>query len=236
MHLTTYCSAGTGTTMSRTSALGKDRPMAESLVLARRAALVVIELQNDLVHETRSAQSGIPGALARAVRDSDLLTTLSALLSAWRRADLPVVYAVRERHPALAQPSLPIYRRAGSAALLQTGTWGADIVDAVAPHPGDLVLRRFTSLDPSYGSGLWSTLRGLGATTIVAAGVSTTLAVEGTVRAAANRGLRSVVVSDCCTSVPEQWHRFSVENVLPLLATVVTAAELTALLPGQPTP
>ena len=102
-----------------------------------------------------------------------------------------------------------------------------------APLPGELVLNRFTSLDPSYGSGLWATLRSLGVDTLVVCGVSTTLAVEGTVRGAANRGLRSVVVADCCTSVPQAWHDFSVANVLPLLASVVSADEVCAAInPG----
>jgi hypothetical protein len=40
-------------------------------------------------------------------------------------------------------------------------------------------------------------------------------------------------VADGCASVPEEWHRFSIENVLPLLADVVPAAEVVrALLPG----
>ena len=51
------------------------------------------------------------------------------------------------------------------------------------------------------------------------------------VRAAANRGLRVIVVEDCCASYPEAWHRFSADNVLPLLADVVPASEVEGALP-----
>jgi nicotinamidase-related amidase len=61
-------------------------------------------------------------------------------------------------------------------------------------------------------------------------GVSTNFAVEGAIRAAANRGLDVVVVEDGCASAPEEWHRFSIENILPLLATVTTADSVVAAL------
>jgi nicotinamidase-related amidase len=51
-------------------------------------------------------------------------------------------------------------------------------------------------------------------------GVSTNFAVEGTVRGAVNRLCDVVVPEDCCASVPDELHRFSVERILPLLGTV----------------
>jgi nicotinamidase-related amidase len=190
------------------------------------SALIVIELQNDLVHPSVAELDGVRGALARAVRDSGLLARAAELVCRWRSAGLPVVYVTRERHPAIPQANLPLYRRSWGPTLLETGTWGAAVVDDVAPADGDLVLNRFVSLDPSYGSGLWAALRSRQVDSIFVFGVSTTIAVEGTIRGAANRGLRSTVVSDCCTSVPTAWHDFSINNVLPLLADVVSAADV----------
>src|SRR5262249_23321963 len=46
---------------------------------------------------------------------------------------------------------------------------------------------------------------------------------EGIVRASVNRGFDVVVVEDCCASYPDEWHRFSIENIMPLLATVTTS-------------
>jgi len=60
--------------------------------------------------------------------------------------------------------------------------------------------------------------------------VSTNFAVEGTVRAAANRMFDVVLVEDCCASAPEEWHRFSVENIMPLIATVTSAQDVIAAL------
>ena len=63
-------------------------------------------------------------------------------------------------------------------------------------------------------------------------GVSTNLAVEGIVRASVNRGFDMVVVEDCCASYPDEWHRFSIENIMPLLATVTTCEAVLAVLEG----
>ncbi len=189
--------------------------------------MLVIELQNDLVHASLTERRGLAGALARAVRDRGVLPRLAGLLDACRAADVPVLYAIKEREPGREQPdTAPIYRMSGEEPILVTGTWGAQVVDEVAPRDGDVVLPRLESIDPSHGSDLWPTADRLGLTTLVMAGISTTLAVEGAVRGAANRGLRAVVVEDCCASVPEEWHRFSADNVLPLLADVVSAEDV----------
>jgi nicotinamidase-related amidase len=193
--------------------------------------MLVVELQNDLVHESLAGGPGLSGKLAEAVRDRGVLPRLGELLGAFRTAGVPVLYATKERHPSLSQPThAPIYRFGSREGFLEHGTWGAQVVDELAPGAGDVVLPRFTSIDPSHGSELWAVLERLAVTTLVVAGVSTTMAVEGTVRGAANRGLGVVVVEDCCASVPEEWHRFSADNVLPLLADVVSAADVIAAL------
>lgn len=194
--------------------------------------MLVVELQNDLAHPSLAGAKGLSGKLAEAVRDRGVLPRLASLLARCRASGVPVLYATKERHPSLPIPAGPgIYRAARSAGpKLVTGTWGAQVLDEIAPQEGDVVLARYTSIDPSHGSEIWNVLRNIGATTLIVAGISTTLAVEGVVRAAANRGLRVVVVEDCCASFPESWHRFSADNVLPLLADVVPAAEVEAAL------
>lgn len=190
-------------------------------------AMLVVELQNDLVHESLIGERGIGGKLAEAVKRRGVLPRLREVLDAARGTTVPVLYATKERHPAMAQPdTAPIYRFGGGEPRLVHGTWGAQVVDEVAPSDGDIVLPRFTSIDPSHGSELWPSLRRLGISTLVVAGISTTMAVEGTVRAAANREYRVVVIEDCCASVPDEWHDFSVRNVMPLLADVVGASDV----------
>jgi nicotinamidase-related amidase len=201
------------------------------LVLERaRCAVVVIECQNDLVHESNIGAKGIGGALARAVRERGVLERIATVLRAARTAGVPVLYANKESRAGIRTTDAPIFRWSKQHPILVEGTWGAEVHEAIAPQPGDHMLRRFLSVDASYGSGLYGTLRALGRDTMIAVGVSTNFAVEGTVRGAVNRLFRTVVVEDCCASVPEEMHRFAIERILPLLGTVITSNAVIAAL------
>jgi nicotinamidase-related amidase len=194
--------------------------------------MLVIELQNDLCAAARAEKRGLSGALARAVRDRGVLVRLAPVLDACRARGVPVIYLTKERHPSIPPPENgpSIYRRAGSEPTLVHGTWGAQVVDGIKPQEVDLVLPRFTSIDPSHGTELWAICDTMCLRTLVLAGISTTLAVEGTARAAANRGYNVVVIEDCCASVPDEWHDFSVTNVLPLIAQVCSSDDVIAAL------
>jgi len=198
-----------------------------------RCAVVVIECQNDLIHESQIGSKGIGAALAKAVHDRGVLPRIAAVLAAARAAQVPVLYANKESRPGMPTTDAPIFRWSKQHPILIEGTWGAAVHDAIAPQPGDHVLRRVLSVDASYGSGLYGMFRALGRDTMIALGVSTNFAVEGTVRGAVNRLFHVVVMEDCCASVPDELHRFSIERILPLLGTVTTSETVIMALERQ---
>jgi nicotinamidase-related amidase len=192
--------------------------------------VVVIECQNDLIHASRIGERGIGNALAIAVRDRNVLANIGRILHAARATHVPVLYANKETRPGMPVGDAPIYRMSRRHPILQEASWGAAVHEDIAPQPGDHVIRRILSIDASYGSDLYGLLRALGRTTIIAMGVSTNFAVEGTVRGAVNRGFRVVIAEDGCASAPEDMHRFSIERILPLLATVSDSNQIAAAL------
>jgi len=205
-------------------------PMAALSLDPQQTAVIVIECQNDLVHESRAEERGIGGALSRAVKARGVIDRIARVLDAARGSGAAVFYATIENRPDVPKPRCAIYRWSSGTPLLQQGTWGARVHDAIAPRDGDQVINRLVSIDPSYGSGLFEVLRARGCQTLVLMGVSTNFAVEGTVRAAVNRMFDVVVVADGCASVPDAFHEFTVQNILPLLSTVTTSdAVVTAL-------
>ena len=191
-----------------------------------RTAVVVIECQNDLIHESKIGTPGIGGALAAAVRDRNVLEHIANVVCAARAVHVPVLYANKESKPGVPTSNAPIFRIGRRHPILLEGTWGADVHPAIAPAAGDYVIPRFLSVDASYGSHLFGTLRALGRTVVVAMGVSTNFAVEGTVRGAVNRLFEVVVAEDCCASVPDEMHRFSIDRILSLLGTVATSQDI----------
>lgn len=200
-------------------------------IRAVEAAVLVVELQNDMVHESKAGGAGLGGALAEAVARRGVLARTARLLGAARGAGLPVLYVNVANKPGFPRPRARIYEIAARRGpLLVEGTWGAETHEAVAPQPADHVLTRTCSMDGSYGSGLYPILRHLRRSQVVVLGVSTTLAVEGLVRASLNRGFEAFVVEDCCAGVPQEWHDWSIANTLPLLSTIASAAEVEAAL------
>ena len=197
-----------------------------------RAALCVVEMQNDIVHESNVGQRGIGGVLAAQVEKRGVIPRLQAVIAAARAAKVPVLYINFCGKPGFPRPDTRLHRRTGREPTLIEGTWGVQIHEALAARPEDFVLERTVGVDGSYGTQLYPVLRMLGRMTMLMTGVSTNLAVEGIVRASVNRGFDLVVIENCCASYPDEWHRFTIDNIMPLLATVTSADAVVAVLAG----
>jgi nicotinamidase-related amidase len=200
-----------------------------------RAALCLVEMQNDIVHESNVGKRGLRGVLAAQVEKRGVIPRLQALVVAARARGVPVLYVNYCLKPGFPRPKTRLHRLSQREPTLIEGTWGVRTHDALAPQPADFVLERTVGVDGSYGTQLYPVLRQLRRDVMLMTGVSTNIAIESIVRASVNRGFEMVVVEDCCASYPDEWHRFSVENILPLLATVTTADAVgRALRDGRP--
>lgn len=187
------------------------------------AALCIVEMQNDIVGEAKIGERGIGGVLAAQVQKRGVIAKIAQLATAARARGVPVLYINFCLKPGFPRPRTKLHQRSQRTPMLVEGTPGVEVVDALRPEPQDFVLERTVGIDGSYGTQLYPVLRQLGRSSMIMTGVSTNLAVEGIVRASVNRGFDVFVVEDCCASYPDEWHRFSVENILPLISTVTTA-------------
>jgi len=196
-----------------------------------RAALLLVELQNDMVHESNAGKGGLGGRLALEVARRGVLDKSARVVAAARSRGVPVLYVNMGAKPGFPRPTAPIYRRlAKGPQALVAGTWGAEVHERVRPTAQDFVLSRTLSFDGSYGTELYPLLRRLGRTVLVMAGISTNFAVEGIVRASVNRGFEMVVIEDCCASLSEEMHRWSITNIMPVFATVTSSDDVVAYL------
>jgi len=207
--------------------------MTDLVLPVDRAALCLVEMQNDIVHESNIGERGLGGVLAKQVEKRGIIAKLVALTAAARARGVPVLYINFCGKPGFPRPNTRLHRVSGSKPRLVEGTWGVKVHEALTPEPQDFVLERTVGVDGSYGTQLYPVLRQLGRSTMLMTGVSTNLAVEGIVRASVNRGFDMVVIEDCCASYPDEWHRFSIDNIMPLLATVTTSDAVRAAL-GAP--
>ena len=65
---------------------------------------------------------------------------------------------------------------------------------------------------------------------IALCGVATNNVVESAARYADDAGLAVTIIEDCCASAKQDWHKFAIENTLPMYGKVASSAALLAAL------
>lgn len=183
-----------------------------------RTAVFSMDCQNDICHE----RGKFTGPIAGQLRASTVLSRIAACLDAARAAGVLVVHVRHIREPGIddaPDEDNRMFRGMRRSEALVSGTWGAAVMDEVAPVTGDLIVDKHR-VSAFAGTELDRMLRQRGIDSLVLAGVTTTFVVEGTARDAVDRGYRTAVVSDGCVSLSDDAHRLSLEHVLPYLATV----------------
>lgn len=56
---------------------------------------------------------------------------------------------------------------------------------------------------------------------------SPTSPLKGRRETASDRGYRVVVLTDCCESIDDEMHQFSITRILPIVGEIATAADFT---------
>jgi nicotinamidase-related amidase len=191
-------------------------------------AILAMDFVNDIVHpDGKFAGWGVPQVVAAA----GAIPNARALLAVAREKGVTVIHVGR-RHRAdyPDQPSACQLDQGtqASGALLE-GTWGADFHEDLKPAAGDLVIVK-RRVDAFHGTELQQTLTARKIDTLVLTGVATTFVVEATARTAADAGYHVVLPRDCVAGLTSESSDFVLDNILPLIATVTTSAEVIAAL------
>ena len=183
---------------------------------------------------TQECQKGVIGehvvfpALAEIAR-REMIPNAARLAKAARAASVPVVHCVAMRRPdgLGSNDNARIFGAARKAPIALTpGSEAVEVIDEIGVEPGDVVLSRYHGVGPMAGTDLDPVLRNLGATTIIAVGVSVNVGMTNLVMDAVNAGYRVVMPRDAVAGVPEDYANAMIDNTLSLLATVVTTDDL----------
>jgi nicotinamidase-related amidase len=105
--------------------------------------------------------------------------------------------------------------------------WGAQVLDAVAPEPGDITLIK-TGSGGFYTSGLDSHLRNLGIENVVYTGVITNGCVMLTAAGGFDRGYRGFIASDATATLSDELQRTTELMIDGFVATVAPVDQLVA--------
>lgn len=176
--------------------------------LDKNTALVLIDLEKAIVQR--------PNLLAPI---SGVLANANLLLAAFRRAGLPVVLVTVD--PSGNKPDLRNDARQPSRTVFPPEM--LELTPEIEPAPGDIRVTKH-SWGAFYNTGLDEALRERGVTGLVLGGVSTSIGIESTARAANERGYNLTFAQDAMTDLVDSAEANSLHVIFPRLGEVDTTA------------
>jgi len=187
-------------------------------------ALVLIEFQNDFT---------TPGGVFHdAVKDvmhaTDMLANTATTVQQARQLGVKIIHLpiqFAEGYPELTTRDYGILKGVADGSAFRTGSWGADITDAISREPGDIVVEGKRGLDGFATTGLDLVLRNNGIHNLVVAGFLTNCCVEGTVRSGYEKGYNVVTLADCTATFTDEQQKAAENFTLPMFSKVLRHTE-----------
>ena len=202
-----------------------------------KSALVIVDMQNDFLHP-----DGNFSHIAREHPEANIdmpfligtIPNVKRLLDAFRAAGRPVVYLAHVLKPDYSDAAFPYWRvgiepASGNRSHCVEGTWGAQIIDDLAPQEGEhLVVKK--GFGGFSNTPLDTVLRNLGVSTCVVAGVTTCVCVSSTIRGGVEYNYQMILVSDAVAEVDRTTHEAELKTMARLFADVSPADEVIEML------
>jgi nicotinamidase-related amidase len=204
---------------------------------ASRPALLVVDATYMFVGEKREpiAEAVKRRRNACGERAWQAVDALQGVLAAARTKGLPIVYTAGDAKPDLSKFGAGAMKKAAkrpddSARNLRADN---DIVDEIAPQPGDIVIRK---QKPSafFGTPLLSHLVALKVDSLFITGGATSGCVRGSVVDAFSNNYASTIIADCCFDRFMASHDMSLFDLGSKYAAVETAVDSIKLIRALP--
>lgn len=196
-----------------------------------KTALLLLHWQNDIVTPGGRVADDLPKRLAEA----HTIEHTQAVLKASRERGMLVIFVNGSHRPGYpevpARPSPLMSHLVQSGGLIR-GTWGTEVIDQLKPRADEIVI------DNSSTSGFCNTeldiiLRNKGITDLALTGFATNWVVESTARDGVNRGYFIYILNDCCNSLNDEMHNWTLTDILPVLGIVLDSKAYIAALQGH---
>ena len=207
--------------------------MLETKIDIKKTALLVIDMQNDLVKVKEAPFNEV----TKMVKSKGAISNIAKVIAAARQVAMPIIFTnhVHRKDSADVVPTITDLMLQGLAPppreAMVEGTSGVNIVDELRPAPGDHIIWKRRS-NAFYNSDLELMLRSRGIDTLIITGVVTDGCVANTVRGARERDLHVIVLSDCCATMMSEDDEYFIKTVFPKAGRVRTSDEMVTVISG----
>ena len=194
----------------------------------RRSALIIQDLQNDVIIEGGAfADSGAPAHAT----SQNVVGNVAELAARCRAAGVPVIHVWYIVEPGAKGLKLnaALFQGVHDANALVRGTWGAAPAEGLEPQEGDHIVEKMR-MNAFFQTRLDVLLRGLDVDTILITGAWTNMSIEHTARHGADAGYAVVVASDGTSTVDDEWQHAALSYAMQNVARVASCAEIAAAL------
>ena len=197
-------------------------------------ALVVIDMQRDFIEP-----GGFGDSLGNDVaRLAAIIPTVAGLLDVFRAQNWPIIHTREAHKPDLSDcppskitrgnPTLHIGETGAMGRLLISGEPGSQIVPALAPLDGEIVIDK-PGKGMFWATGIHEKLQAMGITHLVFAGVTTEVCVQTSMREANDRGYECLLIEDATESYFAAFKAATIEMIAAQGGIVGWVAPLAAL-------
>ena len=196
-----------------------------------KTAVVLVEFQNDFTTEG----GALHGAVAEVMDATKMLAHARDVVDAAHAAGVSVIHSPIQFAPGyyeITDTPYGILKGVVDSNAFVKGSWGAQIVDELAPEDGDIVLEGKRGLDAFASTNLDFILRSKGIQTVALAGFLTNCCVESTMRSAYERGFEVVTLTDCVGATSLEEHKNAITFDYPMFSKPMTADEFVSALAG----
>ena len=194
-------------------------------------AVVLIEYQNEF-----TTDGGVlHGAVAEVMDKTNMLDNTRQLVEAARAAGVTIMHApitFAAGYNELSKHPYGILKGVVDGSAFVKGSWGAAIIDELAPQEGDIVVEGKRGLCGFATTNLDFILRSRGISTIALGGFLTNCCVESTMRSGYEKGYDVVTLKDCTAALSEDEQRLAVEKNYPMFSRPMTHEEFLTGLKG----
>ncbi len=194
-------------------------------------ALVLIEFQHDFTSDGGTLHDAVKGVMEA----TGMLGKAQQAAEATRAVGAAVIHSPITFQPGYYEiTSHPYGILAGvvDSHSFVKGEWGAQIVESMAPQPGDIVLEGKRGLDAFASTNLDFILRSKGIQTVVLAGFLTNCCVESTMRSAYERGYEVITLTDAVAATSQPEHDNAIAYDYPMFSKPMTVAQYLDALEG----
>jgi nicotinamidase-related amidase len=190
-----------------------------------KTALLIMDVQNDIVHEEGKYKDF--GSPAHA-KERNIFEHIKKVLDKAREVGLKVVhvkFGMRDFEAEVKGNHTPILEAVSNLKACDLNSWGGDIYDLLKPIEGETVVEK-NRINSFNRTNLKQILDEDNVDTLILAGVATNYVVEATARHASDDDYKLIILEDCCSSMNQEMHDFSINNILSNLGEISTADEI----------